>query len=73
MNELSELKERWHEVSHSHAFVVGKGENLHLYIRTRFDGFGNAITRFVVKDHDQEISYEKYDAAVYNYNRLANK
>lgn len=44
-----------------------------MYIDTHFDGYGNAIVRFVIQHEGTESSYEKYDAAAGAYNMIAER
>lgn len=68
-HELPALADQWNWEDAVIAMSSGKGSQKRLTVRTRFDGNGNSVVRFFVKDHDNETSYEKFDAAVYNYNR----
>jgi hypothetical protein len=67
---IPELANGWHVVHHSIASSSGKGSDKDLIVSTRFDGYGNAVVRFTVKDHCKETEYEKFDAAAAAYNRL---
>lgn len=69
-HEVPILKDTWNTEVKNIAFSHGRGSDKDLSIQVRFDGNGNSVVRFVVKDHEQSISYEKYDAAVEAYNRL---
>ena len=60
------LSDDWHMVKHNIAFEVNVTRK-ELSVMTRFDGNGNSVVRFVVKIGDQTTEYEKFDAAVYNY------
>ena len=67
------LKDKFHTVSYNLACDIGKGMDLHLNIETRFDGFGNAIVRFVIIDHDNRLEFEKFDAAAERYSFIIEK
>jgi hypothetical protein len=68
-HEVSGLGDEWHTARYMLASSIGGGTDKELIVSTRFDGNGNAVVRFLVRDHDKEVLYEKFDAAVYNYNR----
>lgn len=57
----------FHEMASSHGF---RGSDKSLQVKTRFDGYGNAVVRFVVTNHGESVEYEKYDSAVGAYNLL---
>jgi hypothetical protein len=69
-HKIEKLGNKWHTVSYSLASSTGKGTDKDLKVTTRFDGYGNAIVRFVVIDNGKETTYEKFDAAADAYNRL---
>lgn len=68
-HELPELGDKWDVAEQTIASSSGGGSHKRLTVGIRFDGNGNSIVRFTVTDHDRAIEYEKFDAAVYNYNR----
>jgi hypothetical protein len=69
-HQIPELKDGWDTAQQVLASSAGGGSHKRLTVNIRFDGYGNSIVRFTVTDHDRATEYEKFDAAVYNYNRL---
>jgi len=67
---IKEIGNKWTHGGKSVASSYGEGSDKDLSVTVRWDGFGNSVVRFIVKNHGEEISYEKYDAAVGAYNLL---
>lgn len=67
--EIDKTQDEWLTVEHTFALSIDSGSNKRLIVRAKFDGNGNSIVRFVVLDHGHEETYEKFDAAIYNFNR----
>ncbi len=71
IGEVATLKDgKWDEVRKEVAFHYGGGYSRQLIVCTRFDGYGNSITRYIVTNYKVETEYEKYNSAVGAYNLI---
>jgi len=69
-SDMVKLGDSWEETGKEVGFHFGGGYNKVISVRTKYDGNGNAVVRFVVKNNGKETTFEKFDSAVTYYNSL---
>lgn len=62
---------KWMEIETPLEVYFGNG--IALSISTRYDGDGNSIVRFILKNIGEETQFEKYNSAIVAYNMACNK
>ena len=69
-HQINKLGDEWEKVTQIVAAANDLKSKKTLSVTVRFDGYGNAVVRFVVSGSVTELEYEKFDAAADAYNRL---
>ena len=64
------LGDKWDTAEDNIGLHYGGGYDKEISVNVRYDGNGNSVVRFIVKNGDKETTFEKFDAAATYYNGL---